>query len=705
MTSPQVPDNAKIPTRELPLRHAPRATYRLQLVPGFGFAEFEQAVPYLDELGISHLYLSPVFRSRPGSQHGYDVTDHTSLNPELGTAEAFRALAAACRERGMGLVLDIVPNHMAVMSPDNQWWMDVLENGPASRYAEYFDIDWMPARAAMKNRLLVPFLGRPLGEALEAGELGILFDAATGSFRVRYAEHELPLDPRSAAFILGHPDGVSIAGNAAQAQSLAALAQAFAALPVTQAGCEESSARRALDTATRKQQLAQLYAQHPAIAAHVQSRVQQINTAADSDGVLLLARLLEMQSYRLAYWRIAGEEINYRRFFDVNELAALRMENPAVFRHAHSLLLRLWREGLIQGVRVDHADGLYEPAQYLAQLEALLGEGPDGKRPYIVVEKILGQAEQLPADWPVDGTTGYEFGALLTGWLMSPDGSLQLERTHRRFVGATPGYAETVYDSKKRVMQTSLAAEVSMLAIRLDRIAQMSHRTTDFTLFDLRQAIAEYIACFPVYRTYATAAGVSEHDAGLIRRALGAASGRRQTLRRTLEFLGSVLLVEADGSSAREAAARDFRLRMQQVTGPVTAKGVEDTSFYRYTPLLPMNEVGGDPQCRGVSTERLHRANAQRASAFPRTLLATSTHDSKRGEDVRYRLCVLGELADSWRQCLGRWRRLKRRGRDTTLPAPELEYLLLQTALGIWPAAQAEADRASSCRSGWASMQ
>ncbi|MET0280141.1 MAG: malto-oligosyltrehalose synthase [Steroidobacteraceae bacterium] len=675
------------------LRHAPRATYRVQLVQGFGFTELEQAVPYLDALGISHLYLSPVFRSRPGSQHGYDVTDHTSLNPELGTREAFRSLAAACRNRGMGLVLDIVPNHMAVMSPDNLWWMDVLENGPASRYADYFDIDWTPARAAMKNRLLVPFLGSPLGEVLEARELSIVFDSAAGSFRVRYAEHELPLDPRSTAFILGNQVGPPFAGEAAAGEALEALIHSFAALPGTQVSSPEMTSRRSQEQETCKRRLAQLCSQYPSVAAYVHARVQLVNEASDSEGVLLLARVLEAQAYRLAYWRIAGEEINYRRFFDVNELAALRMENPAVFRHAHGLLLELWREGSIQGVRVDHADGLYAPAQYLQQLEELLGEDPDGKRPYIVVEKILEQSEQLPEDWPVDGTTGYEFGALVTGWLMNAAASQELERIHGRFVGPGPGYGEIVYASKKRVMQTSLASEISMLAIRLDRIAQMSHSTTDFTLFDLRQAIAEYIACFPVYRTYATSAQVSDHDAGLIRRALGAASGRRQTLRRTLEFLGSVLLGESGGTAALQAAARDFRSRIQQVTGPVMAKGVEDTSFYRYTALLPMNEVGGDPQCRGVSTERLHKANAQRGSAFPRTLLATSTHDSKRGEDVRYRLCVLGEMVEPWRQCLGRWRRLKRRGRAATLPAPELEYLLLQTALGVWPGAQLPRDQ------------
>lgn len=673
------------------LRNVPRATYRVQLTAGFGFADLTAAVPYLARLGISHLYLSPVFRSRAGSQHGYDVTNHSQLNPELGGAPAFAMLAKACGEHRVGIILDIVPNHMAVMTDDNAWWMDVLENGPASRHAGFFDIDWNPARHSMRNRLLVPALERPLGEAVAQGEITICFDEQKGTFHVACGNLRFPVDPASCPLILCGAAG-PYCGSAIETQEFTDVVQAFASLPPAQAAPPEVLVRRERGKEEAKRRLAALCGRCPGVALHVRRCLDAINTDASTERNDHLVRILAAQPYRLAYWRVAGEEVNYRRFFDVNELAALRVEEPEVFERTHGLIRELWRSGGIDGLRVDHADGLYRPARYLQCLHDLLAD-EGGSRPLVVVEKILGTGEELPADWPVDGTTGYEFGALLTGWLAHPQGVQQLERIHQAFVRPGLSFAEIVHESKKRVMHSSLAAEITMLAHRLDRIAQASYSTSDFTLFDLRQAVVEVIASFPVYRTYVSDAGPSDADVAIIRRAVGAALGRKQAVRRALEFLGTVLVGE-DGLHERMPAAREFCMRFQQVTGPVMAKGVEDTAFYRYSRLLAFNEVGADPQCRGVSTESFHRANERRAECFPQTLLATSTHDSKRGEDCRFRLCVLTEVAPLWRSCLARWRRLKRRAMQEALPEPEMEYLLLQSALGIWPVGQSGVDEA-----------
>jgi (1->4)-alpha-D-glucan 1-alpha-D-glucosylmutase len=586
----------------------------------------------------------------------------------------------------MGIILDIVPNHMAVMTADNGWWLDVLEDGPASRYADYFDIDWTPARHSMRNRILVPALERPLGDAIAQGDVTLCFEPEKGAFFVACAGLQFPMDPASYPLLLREIGG--IAGAQGAAAEFAGVLNAFDALPGAQPAAPEVLARRQRDKELVKKRFAALCLGDPAVARHVAAGLAAINTAAAAERTERVARILAAQPYRLAYWRVAGEEINYRRFFDVDALAALRMEDPEVFERTHGLILDLWRKGSIDGLRIDHADGLYRPAEYLQRLRSLLTDGR--QEPYIVVEKILEQGEQLPVDWRVDGTTGYEFGALLTAWLMDPQGTQRLERIHDAFVHPAAPFGEIVYESKKRVMQSSLAAEITMLAHRLDRIAQSSHSTADFTLFDLRQAVVEVIAGFPVYRTYISEAGVSDTDAAIIRRAVGAALGRKQTARRAIEYLGAVLLGENE-MHQRVPAARDFCLRFQQVTGPVMAKGVEDTAFYRYSRLLPLNEVGADPTCRGVSNEMFHRANERRAEHHPRTLLATSTHDTKRGEDARFRLCVLSEVPEVWWECLGRWRRLKRRAMKEVLPEPEMEYLLLQTALSVWPAAGAAA--------------
>lgn len=659
-----------------------RATYRVQLTPASGFAAVRDAVPFLHRLGVSHLYLSPVFRSREGSTHGYDVTDHACIDPQLGGRQGFDALAAACRERGMGVVLDIVPNHMAVLAADNAWWFDVLENGPASRFASYFDIDWAPARTTMRNRLLVPVLAAPLGDVIDRGEIRVEFLSAEGTFIVRYADHRLPVEPRGYPLIFRAADPpleVALTGDAA-GQELSSLLDAFAALPPPLNAPPETLQVRDRDRQVNQRRLARLCEREPAAREFIEHTLQRINTP----GSDLLAELLNVQPYRLAFWRVSGEEINYRRFFDVNELAALRMEEPAVFSATHALVRELWLEGGIDGVRVDHADGLYDPSAYLRRLRDVLTT-ESGRRPWIVVEKILEPGEKLPGNWCVDGTTGYEFGALVTGWLVRGEGIGALDRTWQRFTGRSAPFSEIVYESKKQVMRTSLAAEISMLAARLDRLAQLHRNTSDFTLFDLREAIVEVIACFPVYRTYIASGPPSGEDVQYVRRAIGAASSRKHTVHRALEFLEQVLLGGLDEDPVRAEAARAFTRKFQQVTSPVMAKGVEDTAFYRFARVLALNEVGADPDARGLSTELLHRANEARARDWPNSMLSTSTHDTKRGEDARFRLCVLSELTHQWAQCLGRWRRLKRRRRSTDVAGAVQEYLLLQSLLGIWP--------------------
>jgi len=659
------------------------ATYRVQLVPEQGFDAVRASLPYLQRLGVSHLYLSPVFQSRPGSTHGYDVVDHSCIDPQLGGRAGFDALARECSAHDMGLVLDIVPNHMAVLGVANAWWNDVLENGPASRFAGYFDIDWLPVRHSMRNRLLVPVLGAPLGEVIESGGIHIAFRPEAGTFHAVYADHQLPLEPRTFPLIFRAAAPPLERGGIADhaiAREFASLLDAFAALAPPVAADDATLQVRARDQEVHRARLARLCVREPAVRQFIEAALSRLN--ADP---ALLAQLLQAQPWRMAYWRVSGEEINYRRFFDVNELAALRMEDAAVFADTHSLLRELWHERLVDGVRVDHADGLYDPAEYFRRLRDLMPADEQGRRPWLLAEKILGPAERLPDDWCVDGTTGYEFGALVSGWLSHASGVDELDHTWRRFVGGGPDYPDVVYQCKKLVMHASLAAEVSGLAARLDRLAQMHVNTSDFTLFDLRAAIVEMIACFPVYRTYFAPGRQSNEDVQIVRRAIGAAYGRRRGARRALDFLQQVLLGELQGEDAgRRAAALAFTQKFQQVTAPVMAKGVEDTAFYRFARFLAMNEVGSDPDARGVSTDALHRANEERARDWPRTMLSTSTHDSKRGEDVRFRLCVLSEIPHEWAVCVSRWRRLKR-PRGSAAPDPAQEYLLLQTLLGIWP--------------------
>ena len=649
----------------------PRATYRVQLNKTFTLADATALVPYLAALGVSHVYCSPYFRARPGSMHGYDVVDHNSLNPEIGTTEDLEAFVAALRAHGMGHILDIVPNHVGVMGADNAWWMDVLENGPASQYAQFFDIDWQPANPALAGKLLVPVLGDSYGAVLERGELQLRYEAARGCFAVFYHEHRFPLDPRSYPAILDRARSRS--------DELGRLVAALRGLPDRDAASGQQLADRHRDQQALQQRLAGLLAGSPEVAQAVQAAVADFNGNADEPASFdALHELLDAQAFRLAYWRVASDDINYRRFFDVNDLAALRMENEAVFDATHALALQLVRSGKVDGLRIDHPDGLNDPEQYFKRLQERAGPV------YLLVEKITAGFERLPPTWPVHGTTGYGFANLVNGLFVDSRARGRLDRIFRNFIVDYVEWADTAYDSKILILRTALAPELNVLANQLARIAQADRRTRDLTLSNLRRAITEIIACFPVYRTY-VAGGASDEDRRYIDWALASARRRSASTDPALfDFVRSALLAETG-----DDAVRAFAMKFQQVTAPVTAKGVEDTALYRFNRLVSLNEVGGEPESFGVRVRAFHADCRHRVENWPHEMLATSTHDTKRSEDVRARIDVLSEMPGLWRRSLQRWSHMNRARRrvvdDLPAPGPHAEYLLYQTLLGTWP--------------------
>ncbi|HKQ83684.1 MAG TPA: malto-oligosyltrehalose synthase [Steroidobacteraceae bacterium] len=681
----------------------PRATYRIQLNKDFRFADAARIVPYIAALGISHLYCSPIVAARPGSMHGYDVIDHSTLNPELGTRADFDALVAALHQHDMGMIVDIVPNHVGVMGDNNAWWLDVLENGPAAQFAPYFDVDWRPNRSSMQNRILVPVLGTPYGSVLENGELKISYDVATGSFSLRYYQHLFPVDPKTYPLIFV-PSREELSAQLPiddpNRQDFESLLDAFARLPSRSAVSSDERAMRYRDKEVHKRRLVRLCERSPEIVRHIELALQRLNgTVGESASFDGLDVLIDAQAYRLASWRVAVDEINYRRFFDVNDLAALRMEQSQVFETTHALMFELIEQGSVDGLRIDHPDGLYDPKQYFERLQQRFrARAPDQAKPlYVVVEKILAAHEHLQEDWPVHGTTGYDFAGLLNSWFVDAASEVAMTRTYRAYLRRQEDYVEVVYNGRKLVMRIALAAEVGVLATQLDRIAQLDRRTSDFTRAALRDAIMEVIACFPVYRTYIADGEPTEEDRRAIYWAVNLARKRSQAAELTVfDFLSTVLLGETiqGRPEERRLLMREFARKFQQVTSPVTAKGVEDTAFYRYYRLLSLNEVGGEPRRYGASTANLHQANADRARSWPMAMLATSTHDTKRSEDVRARIAVLSELPDLWRKHLARWDRLNRLRRrevdGAPVPSRNDEYMLYQTLVGVWPIDPAE---------------
>ncbi len=657
----------------------PRATYRLQFSRDFGFADAERIVPYLARLGVSHIYCSPLLKARPGSAHGYDIVDHNAFNPEIGDRAGFERLAAALKAHDMGIVLDIVPNHMGI-GPDNAWWMDVLEHGEASRYAEFFDIDWRPLKAELRDKILLPVLGDHYGRVLESGELQLAFDPATGGFSVHYHEQRFPLDPRTYPMIFAEPVEVRLDDALAAARRLGERNDTS----------PEQVESRARDAAAIKQSFAAFAGGDERVRARIAAAVAAVNAAPTER----LHALLERQAWRLAYWRTAADEINYRRFFDVNDLAGLRQENPQVFEATHALIVELVAQGLVQGLRVDHPDGLNDPRGYLRRLVAALGGEADGRAPvFLIVEKILASYERLPGDWPVHGTAGYDFLNALNGLFVQAPAERVLTRLYERFVQGLHDFDREVEQCKKLVMRSALGSELRVLSAALNRLSEADVRTRDFTLAALREALTEVVACFPVYRTYITADGATPDDRRFVEWAV--AQARRRSLAADVsifDFVQRMLLLDdvapLPAKARREAIA--FATRFQQYTAPLMAKGLEDTAFYRYHRLVSLNEVGGNPRRFGLSAAAFHHMNEERARSFPHAMLASSTHDTKRSEDVRMRINVLSELLLEWKTRIARWNRLNRRRKRRLTdggrwPDREMEYLLYQTLVGVWP--------------------
>lgn len=712
-------------------RRLPEATYRLQFNAQFTFRDAAALVPYLHDLGITDCYASPYLQARPGSMHGYDVFNHNALNPEIGSPDDYDNFVRALHERSMGQVLDVVPNHMGIAGNDNRWWNDVLENGPSSPYAGFFDIDWYSSlKPEVHEKVLLPVLGDPYGKALESGQLCVHYEG--GCFAVHYYDRRFPIDPGTYGRILSLrlPELEQRLDGATEALiEYQSILTAIAHLPPRFATDPAQTAERSREKEVIKRRLAALAQADARVRGLIEENVALLNGQPGNPRSFdLLDDLLNDQAYRLAFWRVAADEINYRRFFDVNDLAALSMEKPEVFEATHALILRLLREGKVNGIRVDHPDGLYDPRGYLKRLQVryvvevardifahdpqfagrdwrevegplterlqAAAEGMDAPfaRPlYLVVEKILGRGEALPDDWPVHGTTGYEFLNAINGLFVRPDHASVFTRIYQRW-GSEDAFADIVYRKKFLIMQVALSAELHVLAHQLNRLSERDRWSRDFTLNSLRHALREVIACFPVYRPYIVGESVHPRDRRYVEWAVARAKRRNPAISESIfDFVRDMLLMkypEAMGEEDREALQR-FVGKFQQVTSPVMAKGLEDTAFYVYNRLVSLNEVGGDPETFGIPVSAFHRQNRERQERFPCALSTTATHDTKRGEDVRTTIDVLSEMPQEWRRALTRWSRLNKRHRiereDLVAPDRNDEYFFYQTLLGAWP--------------------
>ena len=677
----------------------PTCTYRLQFNRWFTFAQARQIVAYLDALGVSDVYASPYFQASPESLHGYDITDHNKLNTAIGSRADYDAWIAQLQAHDIGQVLDFVPNHVGIADNRNAWWMDVLENGPSSRYAPYFDIEWQPLKTDLCNKVLLPILGDQYGCVLERGELQVRFEE--GTFCVRYGERELPIAPGTYRHILE----VALKNLAEYKDDdfyaeLQSILTALEYLPKRTEADPKRIAERAREKEIIKRRLERRCAEAPQVQHAIEKALAQINgNPGDPRSFDKLDELLNAQSYRLAFWRVAAEEINYRRFFDVNDLAAIRVELPKVFDTVHHLLLELVSTGAVTGLRIDHPDGLYLPREYFVKLQQRsakaqgIGLPGDGRAIYMVAEKILTGSETLRKDWPVHGTTGYDFANLVTQLLVESSAETAITKMFHRFVGHSVPFGHLLYAKKLLVMKLALANDVDVLGNLLDRLSERNRWYRDFTLEALSRAVRETIACFPVYRTYVEPGQpVSEEDRQIVERAIAAAKRRNPAMEDSIfKFLRDVLLLRSpqDLDAHGRAAHAQFVLKFQQTTGPVMAKGLEDTLFYIYNRLPALNEVGGEPQQFGLGVEVFHERNLQQQRDWPATLIATSTHDTKRSEDVRARMVAISEIPELWRRSLQRWgtanHRWKRMVNDLEAPDANEEYLFYQTLLGTWP--------------------
>jgi (1->4)-alpha-D-glucan 1-alpha-D-glucosylmutase len=659
----------------------PIATYRLQLLADFNFDAAAAVVPYLRALGITHLYASPFMKARKGSTHGYDIIDHTQFNPELGGEAGFERLSAALKQNDLGLILDFVPNHVGVHFADNPWWLDVLEWGQASPHAVSFDIDWelLPYRA--RGGVLLPIIGTFYGHALEHGEIELRYDAQEGSFSAWYFEHRLPIAPERYSEILRTVVKEAGAEEDAVGKEILSLASRY----------HELRRPNRKEAPAFKAELKAIGGSADIIARGIEAYRAGPDRRAQT---LTLHHLLERQHYKLGHWRLASSDINYRRFFDVNSLAGLRVEDAGTFEATHRLVKRLLAEGKLQGLRLDHIDGLRDPVQYFHRLRRLIrgAQGVSAKPFYMVVEKILGEDEKLPAFSGVHGTTGYEWMNTITQVLVDGNGLEPLDEIFRQISSKSPKLGPILKEAKRRVLETLLTSEFIVLTRLLARIASGHYSTRDYSEDSLRQALELYVLHFPVYRTYLTASGPSAHDRSLIAQTIekaradwfAADDGIFDFLRDTL----TMDLVKPGRAAHSAPRVRRFALKVQQFTGPMMAKSLEDTTFYRYHRLLALNEVGGDPSAKALPVDAFHQMMQARAREWPHGMTATATHDTKRGEDARTRIMALSEITGEWASAVARWKVLNAPhlviDGEMRAPSATFEYMLYQALLGAW---------------------
>lgn len=703
------------------------STYRLQFHGSFTFRDATRVIAYLHELGISDIYASPYFKAKKESLHQYDIVDHNALNPEIGTEEDYRAMIAELKRNDMGQVLDIVPNHMCVDSPENQWWMDVLENGPSSTYAPYFDIEWAPVKKELRSKVLLPILGDQYGNILEGQELKIVLEE--GAFFAHYSEYRFPLEPRTYVLILEHRLQDFQAGLPEGHTDIAELLSIITALKHLPSPTETDTAKveeRYREKEVIKRRLSTLFSGSPEVRAHLEENLRLFNgTKGDPKSFDLLDGLMNQQIYRLSHWRVATEEINYRRFFDINGLGAIRMEHQGVFQATHQLIFRLIGDKSVTGLRVDHPDGLYNPAEYFHRLqrgcftqqmiasggagdpahltpemertlaerydEAFLAD-PAYKPFYIVGEKILAKSERMPEDWPIFSTTGYVFLNSVNGIFIDGNNAKAFDAIYEKFVRAKVNVLDIIYEKKQLVMEVGMSSEVNTLGHYLNDLSEKSRHTRDFTLNSLRRVIVEVIAALSIYRTYTNTWEASDRDVQYIEHAVSRAKRKNPALSGSIfDFLKDVLTLRFPKELKDEdkSAWLDFVMRFQQITGPVMAKGVEDTAFYVYNRLASLNEVGGTPDRFGTSVETFHGQNIERMKNWPHAMIATATHDTKRSEDVRARINVLSEMPREWADRARSWARMNKKKKTVIdgieTPDRNEEYLLYQTLVGAWP--------------------
>jgi len=681
----------------------PLSTYRLQLNANFPFGKTTEIVDYLKRLGIGAAYLSPILLAKPGSTHGYDICDHSRINPELGGDLEFDRLSEALQNAGLGCVVDFVPNHMAADPASNHWWWDVLENGPSSPYSPYFDVDWFPIKPELRGKVLLPVLGDQYGIVLERGELKIGIE--NGALILNYFDKKFPLNPRMAGMVLQPAEGDSLPFTDPEfAGEFLSILTSLRNLPAYLETDSAKTLERQREKEIARKRLVQLLVSSPEVNDYVKQCIAAINGVAGVPASFdRLHALLENQTYRLAYWRTAGQEVNYRRFFDINDLLGVRMENPEVVNATHAFLMSQVAEGRITGIRLDHIDGLYDPEQYLVRLSKMLKEatlvcGNPSAPIYVVVEKILCGEEVLPTSWPVHGTTGYEFLNEVNGLFVDPAGIKSLLKVHSLYTKKMRSYADEIHKCKRLILDTSMSSELNVLANILNRMSEADRKCRDFTLENLRNVIREVIVCLPIYRTYVRPEEQSSIDRMAILQALEIADHLNPAIEASIfQFLKVVLLpfepcdLNTPGASLSIQERIDFTMRFQQLSGPIQAKGVEDTAFYRHCILLSLNDVGGEPGSSGVSSEKFHSRIQQRMTHFPNSMLTTSTHDTKRGEDSRARLSVLSWYVAAWRHTVSKVSKvakgLRIESRSGTIPSRADEYFIYQALLGSWPIA------------------